>query len=92
MTTVHIPALLKHLTGNMDRVEVSLPPGGQHTVRDVLARLEQRFPGFAAGIMLEGELSPSIAVFVGEEQALMGLDAQVDGQGTVHFLPPIVGG
>ena len=36
MTTVHIPALLKHLTGNMDRVDVALPPG-RHTVRDVLA-------------------------------------------------------
>ena len=92
MTTVHIPALLKHLTGNVDRIEVELPAGERRTVRDVLSLLQQRFPGVGAGLLLDGELSPSVAVFIGDEQALLGLDAKVSADDILRFIPPIVGG
>lgn len=92
MATIHIPALLKHLTGNVDRVDIDIPPGERRSVREVISLLDRRYPGLQEGIMLDGDLSPSIAVFIDDEQALMGLDAKVTGEDEVFFIPPIVGG
>lgn len=84
--------MLRHLTGNQDPVEVDIPPGETRTVREVLAMLEPRFPGFRGALEVDGELALSVAVFIDDEQASMELDAKVGPSSTVFFVPPIVGG
>lgn len=92
MATVHVPALLRELTGGAARIEVALPPDQRITVRELLARLDAQHPGFAEALLYEGDLMPGIAVFIDNDQAPMGLLAKVDAASVVHFVPPVAGG
>ena len=92
MTTVFVPAPLRHLTGGMERVEVVLPDDRPNTVRVVLSELEKRYPGLEAELLVEGELTPYLAVFIDGEQAGMGLQARVGNEEEVFFLAPVAGG
>ncbi len=92
MATVHIPSLLRGLTGGADEAEVDIPPGETLTVREVLGRLEQHFPGLTARLVAGEEFVPGIAVFIEGEQAGMGLLAKVRPADNLFFLAPIVGG
>ncbi|MEE8395632.1 MAG: MoaD/ThiS family protein [bacterium] len=92
MITVVIPALLQDLTANREQVEVEVAAGETLTVREVLARLEKRFPGLEERL-LDGEaLTPGLAVFIDGEQAGLRLQARVKAGATVFFLAPIAGG
>ncbi len=92
MASVHIPALLRGLTGGADEVGVDIADGESLTVREVLRRLEQRFPGLTAALV-EGEgFVPGIAAFIDGEPAGMGLMAKVRPADNLYFLAPIVGG
>ena len=92
MTTVHIPAPLRHLTEGAEQVTVTIPPGQQRTVRELLTELEQRHPGLMAELTEAGELSPYLAVFVDGEQAGMGLQTKITEENEVFFLAPVAGG
>ncbi len=92
MARVHVPALVQDLTGQTAVVEVEMQPGQVLTVRQVLERLDARFPGFAARLLYGDELMPGIAVFVDGQQGFMKLQEKVSATSEVHFLPPIVGG
>lgn len=93
MATVHIPSLLRDLTGGAEQVRVDISEGERMTVREVLEGLERRFPGMRARLLdAQGELVPHIAVFIDGEQAGMGLMAKVGAENDLFFLAPIVGG
>lgn len=92
MARVHVPALVQDLTGQAAVVEVEMQAGQVLTVRQVLERLDARYPGFAARMLYQDELMPGIAVFVDGEQGFMKLQEKVSAGSEVHFLPPIVGG
>lgn len=92
MTTIHIPAMLRHLAGNQEQISISLPPGETRTVRELLQLLEPRYPGLHGALEVDGDVAVSVAVFIDEEQADLGLDAKVTDSNTLIFAPPIVGG
>jgi len=92
MIRVHIPALLQDLTGQAALVEVELADGQALSVRQLLDRLNARYPGFADRLIYRDDLIPGVAVFVDGQQGYLKLREKVSASSEVHFLPPIVGG
>lgn len=92
MAVVHIPALLRELTGNREEVEIAIPPDQAISVREVLSRLEATYPGVEERLLWEGDLMPGIAIFVDGEQCMMGLSHKVGDDSQIYFIPPVVGG
>ncbi len=92
MATVHIPALLRDLTGGAERVEVEMAAGETLTVREVVARIEAMHPGMELRLLEEDDLAAGLAVFIDGEQAGLKLNAKVRPEDEVFFLPPIAGG
>lgn len=87
MPTVWIPALLRSLTGEIDRVVVA---GG--TVGEVIDELERRFPGIKARLCAGNVLRPGMAVAVDAQVARLGLGEQVAETSEIHFVPAVGGG
>jgi molybdopterin converting factor small subunit len=92
MARVHVPSLVRDLTGGAEQVEVPLPPGRGATVADLLRELERRFPGVSERLLQDGDLMPGLAVFVDGVQGHMKLAEHLDADSQVHFLPALVGG
>ena len=87
---VFIPTLLRRLTDNADAVEVDAT-----TVRDILDRLDERYPGFRARVCEEtGELRRFINIFVDGEDVrfLDNLATTVPERAEVSIVPAIAGG
>jgi molybdopterin synthase sulfur carrier subunit len=87
MASVWIPALMRDLTGGAAQVTV---PGG--TVRQLIANLEQAYPGIEARLCEEGRLRPNISVVVDGRVSSQRLRQRLDESSEVHFLPAIGGG
>lgn len=87
MATVWIPPLLRHLTGDLQQVEV---PGEK--VRDLVAALDAAYPGMAARLTEDGELRRGMVVTVDGVVSRQGLRHKVAPHSEVHFLPAIGGG
>lgn len=84
---VFIPPLLREFTGNISEVDVE-----GATVRDVVNRLESRFPGIRARLCENDELKPGLTVAVGQSVSSLGLMQKVEPDSEIHFLPAIGGG
>jgi molybdopterin synthase sulfur carrier subunit len=87
---VIIPMLLRRLTDNADAVEVDAT-----TVRDILDRLDERYPGFRARVCEEtGELRRFINIYVDGEDVrfLDNLATAVPAQAEISIVPAIAGG
>jgi molybdopterin synthase sulfur carrier subunit len=87
MATVFIPAQLRELTGSAAQVEIEA-----RNVREVIAALEQRFPGIRDRLCTADELSPSLQVSIDGVMTTRGLVAKVGPHSEVHFLPALGGG
>ncbi len=87
MATVYIPHQMRELTGGQSTLEV-----GAGSVRDVIATLEDQFPGISARLCRDGELAPSLQVTVDGVLSHRGIRATVKPNSEVHFLPAIGGG
>lgn len=87
MTTVFIPALLRELTGGIDRVAVS-----GTTVRQVVAALNELYPGVRERLCTGDNLRPGLAVAVNGTVSSLGLLQKVPEGSEVHFLPAVGGG
>ena len=87
MPIVWIPSLLRGLTDGQEKLTV---PG--ETVRDVIAYLEDRYPGIEARLCKDGRLQPNIAVVVDGATSRQGLRQPVTETSEVHFVPAISGG
>jgi molybdopterin/thiamine biosynthesis adenylyltransferase/rhodanese-related sulfurtransferase/molybdopterin converting factor small subunit len=88
--TVRVPTPLRPMAGGKEEVLVE-----GATVRDALADLEKKHPGFAARLMDgKGGLRRFVNVFVGEEDVrhLKGLDTPLAANVVVSIVPAIAGG
>jgi molybdopterin converting factor small subunit len=83
---VFIPAQLQDLTGGLAQVELDAS-----SLREVIVRLEQRFPGTRDRLCDDDELSPALQVSV-DHIMTRRLRAEVGTESEVHFLPSIGGG
>ena len=84
MVTVFVPTPLRKLTNGQSTVEVA---GG--SVREILADLEAKYPGFEDRVFEDGEVKRFINLFVdGQEiRTLDGLDTAVDENAEVSIIP-----
>ncbi len=87
MPRVYIPPPLRSLTGEQEVVEV---PG--RTVREVINKLDEQFPGIKDRLVVNGQLKPDLCVAVGSSVNSLGVLAPVEEGQEVHFLPIIGGG
>ena len=85
MTRVILPTHLRSYTNGVAEIEAE-----GHTLREVLADVEARHPGFRVRIVDEQDrIRPHVKCFVGSEQA-RSLDVVVDGD--VQILAALSGG
>jgi molybdopterin synthase sulfur carrier subunit len=87
MAVVWIPSLMRDLTAG----EAKLSVQGE-TVRQVIQKLEQRYPGMEARLCAEGRLRPNISVVVDGTASSKGLRHKLNTDSEVHFLPAMSGG
>ena len=87
MPIVWIPSLLRELTNGHDQLVV---PGA--TVREVIANLNERYPGVKARLCADDRLAPNIAVVVDGSISRQGLRQPLTEMSEVHFIPAISGG
>ena len=88
--TVRLPGALRDATGGQLRVSAT----GQ-TLRDVIADIDRRHPGFAARILDDsGALRSYVNVYIGDVDARTrgGLSADVPEDAEVMILPAMAGG
>lgn len=87
MAVVWIPSLMRDLTGGQERVCV---PG--KTVGQVLAALDEAYPGVKERLCAGERLIPTITVSVDGKIARLGLLEAVGEQSEIRFVPAVAGG
>jgi molybdopterin converting factor small subunit len=87
MPIVWIPALLRDLTGEEEKLTV---PG--ETVRQVIEALDAHYPGIMARLCEEGRLRPTIAVVVDGVASRERLRHRLTEASEIHFVLAISGG
>jgi sulfur-carrier protein len=87
MASVWIPPLLRDLTGGETRMEIPAA-----TVRELIAALDERYPGIAGRLTENGRMRPGIAVIVDNVVCPAKLRQPLGETSEVHFLPAISGG
>ena len=87
MAVVHIPPLMRDLTGGQDKVSV---PGT--TVAQVIEALDAVYLGVKARVADDAGLAAGVAVSVDGVIARLGLRAPVKADSVLRFLPVIEGG
>lgn len=87
MATVWIPSLLRPLTGGQRQVVVK-----GSTVGEVIAALDQAYPGIRSRIVDGDRLQAGIAVAVDGDTGTLGLLEPVKPDSEVQILPAIAGG
>lgn len=87
MVTVFIPPLLRDITGDVPQLQVD-----GATVRQIVNRLEDRFPGLRDRLCVGDDLRPGLAVAINGTVGRAGLAQKVPAGSEVHFLPAIGGG
>jgi molybdopterin synthase sulfur carrier subunit len=87
MAQLYIPAQWRDLTGGISQVELS-----GHSLRQIVAALDERFPGIAQRLCADGEIRPGLAVSIDGAINARGMLARVEPSSEIHFLPAIGGG
>lgn len=87
MALVWVPGQMRDLTGGLEQVSAE-----GSSVRQVIANLDLRFPGFRSRLLQGDELVPHIAIFVDGEETQLGLAEHVEPASEVHFLAAMAGG
>lgn len=86
MATVHIPALLRPLTGGTSTLEAA-----GSTLREVIADVIRQQPRLAGRIADMTGILPEIMIAIGDTEAL-NVDTPVPEGAEVWILPSIAGG
>jgi molybdopterin converting factor small subunit len=84
---VHIPAMLRDVTGGRSTIEAS-----GANVREVIDDLERQCPGIRERLIEAGRLRPNLSVAVDGEVSPLGLRETVGPSSEVHFVAAIKGG
>ena len=87
MPEVHIPAILRELTGDRSTVEAA-----GATVREVIEDLERRWPGIRDRLTDGDRLRSNLVVAIDGEVSPLGLREAVEPSSEVHFVAAIKGG
>lgn len=87
MPRVFIPPLMRSLAGGASEVDVE-----GSSVRQVIAALDERFPGIRERLCEGDQLRPGLAVAVDGRMSSIGVLQKVRPESEVHFLPAIGGG
>ncbi len=87
MPEVHIPAMLRDLTGGRATVDAA-----GATVREVVDDLERQCPGLRDRLTADGRLRSKLSVAVDGEVSPLGLRETVQPSSEVHFVAAIKGG
>ena len=87
MPTVYIPPQMRDLTAGAAEVAVE-----GRTLRQAIAAVDARHPGFAARVSDGERLASGLAVSIDGVVTSRGLLAQLEPQSQVHFLPAFGGG
>lgn len=87
MAEVWIPSQLRDLTGGVERVAVS-----GETVRQVIDRLDELFPGIRERLCEDDRLRRNISLVVDGHVSQQRLRHPLDESSEVHFIPAISGG
>jgi sulfur-carrier protein len=87
MAEVHIPAPLRTFTGG----EVKVTIAGE-TLREVLDRLDEAYPGIKERLVQGDRMAPGMAVFVDGATPAAGLRAKLSPEAEIYFAPAIAGG
>lgn len=87
MPVVFIPTPLRDHTGGV--VEVALEGS---TVAELIEALDARFPGLKSRLCQGDRLVPGLQVSVDHVMTRRGLEAKVQPESEIHFLPVIGGG
>jgi len=87
MGLVHIPCPLRTVTGGETTVSI---PGD--TLREVLDRLGEAYPGLKERLVQGDRMAPGMAVFVDGAVPAAGLRAKLSPNAEIYFAPAIAGG
>jgi MoaD family protein len=87
--TVSIPTILRPLTNNQRRVEVS-----GATVHEIIERLEQQYTGIKEKLLAEGQVHRFINIYVNDNDIRFteGLATAVADGDSLTILPSVAGG
>ena len=87
MPIVFIPAMMRRLTGDLDRVQVE-----GDTLRKVVDDLDRRYPGMKELLVDNGRVRPGLQLAVDGVVTAVGLLEKVPENAEVHILPAMGGG
>lgn len=87
MPTVHIPPQMRDLTGGQSSLAVE-----GKTLRQVIAALDEAFPGLAARLQDGDRIASGLAVSIDGTVTSRGMLAKVEPASEIHFLPAFGGG
>ena len=87
MPQVFIPPSLRRHTGGVDSIQVS-----GTTVREIVASLEEQFPGIRNRLCEGEQLRPGLAVAIDSTISDLGLLQKVGETSEVHFVSAVGGG
>jgi sulfur-carrier protein len=87
MATVHVPSLMRDLTGGLAEISAS-----GRTVGQVIEALDAQYPGVRERLCEGGRLSPQVSVSVDGRVARLGLAQPVRETSEIRFLPTVSGG
>lgn len=87
--TVNIPTILRPLTHNQRRVELS-----GSTVHEIIDCLDQQYTGIKEKLLLDGEVHRFINIYVNDDDIRFtkGLETSVKTGDSVTILPSVAGG
>ena len=87
MATIFIPSMLQSLTDGAKKVDCDA-----RTVRQVIERLDELYPGIKDRLVEDGAIRSNLAVAIDGDLAIMGMLEKVGENSEVHFVPAIGGG
>jgi sulfur-carrier protein len=87
--TVNIPTILRPLTNNQRRVELS-----GATVQEMIENLEQQYAGIKEKLLLDGQVHRFINIYVNDDDIRFseGLATSLKAGDSVTILPSVAGG
>ena len=92
---VRIPAPLRNLTGENNKIEINLSNIDERQVKNLLDYIDNEFPGFKEKLFNPtGELKQFVNIFINGEDAryIQGINTEVVSGDEISIVPAVAGG
>ena len=92
---VRIPAPLRNLTGEINKIEINLSNIDERQVKNLLDYIDNEFPGFKEKLFNPtGELKQFVNIFINGEDAryIKGINTEVVSGDEISIVPAVAGG